>query len=560
MNTIHKRRIPIWIIELLLASMLIIACNGSGDDDDGQQQGSSIFPPAVFIADKDVNGIDELFVAFQDGAEIIKLSDPLVAGGNVVAFKISPDGIYVAYVADQDTAGLFELYVVPVDKSGNETAVKVSVSVEGIGIKEICQGSGDYVFAWASDSSRIAYIADAADLVVGFFELFSSTPDGKEKNLISDLVDTNSDVQDFEWAPNSTLIAYVADQRSPGLYELYVSPNDSNTPNFRISGPINGVGIKEISFGEFAFAWAPDSTRIAYIADQDRSDKFELYTALPNGSDNILVSGPLLDERDVDAFAWAPDSSRIVYRANQDFLNALELYTVFPDSALSSQRVTSGFDRGQNVRQFGWSPTAINLEQRIAFIADKNIQGRFQLWTTSPNDSNNVLVSSVGVAGGEVKAFAWSPDGLQLAFLGDTRSDEVFELFTTRRALPEINPVSFPNSGAGDVDVRDFAWAPNGSRIAYRADRRTDDTIELYTNLPNGDMLSNALISDNLLPGGKVQEFKWAPDSSGVGYIADQDTITVEELFASQPDGGNNSLLSGTLVSGGDVLSFDWVP
>ena len=57
-----------------------------------------------------------------------------------------------------------------------------------------------------------------------------------------------------------------------------------------------------------------------------------------------------------------------------------------------------------------------------------------------------------------------------------------------------------------------------------------------------------------------MQEFKWASDNSGLGYIADQDTDTVDELFASQPNGGNNTLLSGTLVSGGDVFSFDWVP
>lgn len=52
----------------------------------------------------------------------------------------------------------------------------------------------------------------------------------------------------------------------------------------------------------------------------------------------------------------------------------------------------------------------------------------------------------------------------------------------------------------------------------------------------------------------------WAPDSSGIGYIADQDTNDVSELYASQPDDSENTKLSGTLVSGGDVVSFDWVP
>jgi hypothetical protein len=63
-----------------------------------------------------------------------------------------------------------------------------------------------------------------------------------------------------------------------------------------------------------------------------------------------------------------------------------------------------------------------------------------------------------------------------------------------------------------------------------------------------------------MVPGGDVQDFKWASDSSGVGYRADQDVDNVIELFASQPNGNENTKLSGTLVNGGDVLSFDWVP
>jgi hypothetical protein len=60
--------------------------------------------------------------------------------------------------------------------------------------------------------------------------------------------------------------------------------------------------------------------------------------------------------------------------------------------------------------------------------------------------------------------------------------------------------------------------------------------------------------------GGDVGTFKWAPDSSGVGYIADQNTNNLDELFASQPNGSDKTNLSGQLVNGGDVVSFEWVP
>ncbi|MEJ2165075.1 MAG: hypothetical protein P8X90_06065, partial [Desulfobacterales bacterium] len=311
------------------------------------------FPPVVFTADKDTDGVVELYASFNDGTEIIKLSGTMVLGGDVVDFKVSPDGIYVAYVADQDTDGVFELYAVPVDKTPAETAVKISGSIPigGSGIKEVATGTGDYFFAWAPDSSR--------------------------------------------------------------------------------------------------------SSRVAYIADQRFADVFELFTNLPDGSDNVRVSGDLVAGGDVDAFVWSPQSDRIVYRADQSINDALELYTAFP-SYLGSQRITSGFDPGENTRQFGWSPTIINLEQRIAFIADKDIPGLFQLYTTSPNNSNNVLVSSVTPAGGNVNEFAWSPNGELLAYRGETRTVGIDELFTTRRTLPDIKPLSFLIPIGGDV--LDFAW------------------------------------------------------------------------------------------------------
>ncbi len=436
MNTTQKYKISLLMIALPLVSILIMACDGSVDDGgaSGRRLGPSIFPPAVFIADKDVDGVDELYAAFSDGTEIIKLSEPLVARGNVAAFRISPDGFYVAYVADQDTAGLFELYVVPVDKTSGETAVKVSGPMAGNGILQL--PSGEYLFRWAPDSSRVAYVADQNTLRE--FELFTSTPDGTENDIISDLPDplTNpdSDVRNFEWAPNSTLIAYVADQDTDEVLELYVSPFDKNTPNFKISGmALDDGGIKELEplpSGEYAFAWAPDSSRLAFLADQliDGIDEFELYTNLPQGTNILRVSGPQGNSSQVDDFAWAPNSRQIAYRANQNLITAIDLFTALPGVSSSFQQISSGLAPGQKVTAFKWSPDST----RIALISDRAFTGFFRLFTTSPNNSNNVLVSGGLAATSDVTVFKWAPDSLRIAYVAILIGD-VFELNTTSR-------------------------------------------------------------------------------------------------------------------------------
>jgi hypothetical protein len=105
-----------------------------------------------------------------------------------------------------------------------------------------------------------------------------------------------------------------------------------------------------------------------------------------------------------------------------------------------------------------------------------------------------------------------------------------------------------------------FEWSPDSARVAYRANQRTADAIELFTSTPDGQ--ENDRVSGDLSSGGNVGEFIWAPDDSGIGYIADQENDEVFELFASTPNGDETANLSGSFAEDedGDVLFFEWVP
>jgi Tol biopolymer transport system component len=499
-----------------------------------------------------------LFASFNDGAEIIQLSDELVEGGNVVEFKISPDGIYVAYVADQDENNLFELYVVPVDKATDEAAVKVSVPLAGRGIRETAPGSGRYFFDWALDSSRVAYIADAAEVppspeIVNFFALFSSTPDGETKDVVSDLLRTNSDVQDFDWEPDSNLIAYVADQDRDDKFELYVARSDGAVPSRRVSGvPMAGNGVREIlaGSGQYAFGWAPDSSRLGYIADQDIPGKFELFTSTPNGGSNAKVSKLPAGPRNVATFKWAPNSQRIAYTANQNIADAIDLFATLPVVGTTPVILSSGMKPGGEVADFKWAPDS----SRIAFIVDKSGAAIFELWSVQPVNSNDVLISGSLATTSDVTIFKWAPNSSRIAYIVDAVNFELFTTEPTRLSSTRIRDTR----ATADSDVFDFDWSPNSSRVAYTADFIVSTVSELFSS--TFDNRETDRVSGSLTAGGDVGKFKWAFDNSGVGYIADQDTEDVDELYASRPNGNDNTLLSGDLVRGGDVLEFDWVP
>jgi len=162
------------------------------------------------------------------------------------------------------------------------------------------------------------------------------------------------------------------------------------------------------------------------------------------------------------------------------------------------------------------------------------------------------------VLGGDVFNFQWEPKSNLIAYNADGVTNDVIELFTTT-APPfflSIIKVSGNMTGSGLED--NFQWAPDSSRIAYLADQDQVNVIELFTSTPNGSI--NDRSSGDLVLGGDVSEFEWEPGSQGIAYIADQDTFGINELYVSTPSGSKNAKISGSLVPGGSVFQFEWVP
>ena len=71
-----------------------------------------------YSGDAEVDGRYELFKAPIAGGPSIRLDAPLVPGGYVGTFLVTPDGQRAVYSADQETDDFFELYAAPLAGSG----------------------------------------------------------------------------------------------------------------------------------------------------------------------------------------------------------------------------------------------------------------------------------------------------------------------------------------------------------------------------------------------------------------------------------------------------------
>ncbi|MFW6256020.1 MAG: TolB family protein [Candidatus Sumerlaeota bacterium] len=73
----------------------------------------------VYLADQNTNGRDELFVVDLDGDSTpVRVNPALDADENVLNYAFSPDGQYIVYHADQDIDNVWELYYAPARGGG----------------------------------------------------------------------------------------------------------------------------------------------------------------------------------------------------------------------------------------------------------------------------------------------------------------------------------------------------------------------------------------------------------------------------------------------------------
>jgi Tol biopolymer transport system component len=257
----------------------------------------------------------------------VKLNDPLVDGGSVASHRISADSTRVVYLAEQDTAGLVELYSVPLTGGA---AVKLN--------DPLVAGGNVGPFSISPDSTQVTYVADEDADDVTELELYSVPLIGGAAVRLHDRSTDGGDVLvlrsgiDRSWlgpriTSDSRRVVYMAGEYpegdTDGMFELYSVPLTGGTP-IKLNDPLApGHGI-------WTFRVSPDSDLVVYLSGQVDEGALELYSVPVRGGAVFKLNGALVDGGFVGSNEISPDSSRVVYKAIQDQVQApfglFELY------------------------------------------------------------------------------------------------------------------------------------------------------------------------------------------------------------------------------------------
>ena len=340
----------------------------------------------------------------------------------------------------------------------------------------------------------------------------------------------------------------------------------------------DGGDAKVIDSGGYLdqnWRWSPTGKQLAYLAAHtcNCAEEMELYIAASSGNSS-KITNELTAARTVDAFQWASDGSAIAWSALDPDSGERELF-ISPaiGSGTSATSVSTKLATPDITKEsFQWSPYCGEQHlppfggetcdaNEIAYVADNNSTGRFELFVAPVNGYPSWRVSGDLIPEGNVTAFEWAAGGVRIAYTATRRFPAIPELFVTDHAGGIdylITPPGSGNTRSGRAEA--FRWAPDGVRIAYLFSQgmASDAPAELRTALWNGN--DDISITGDLPAHGNVRNFTWSADGSYLAYTVDIRSPSATHLFISAADGSTNEHISDFMVDGASVDRFLWSP
>jgi len=541
---------------------------------------------AVYIADGDTDGVQELYRSDLKSGQVLKLNGPIVAGGRVESYLLDSKGRNAVYYADQDTLGVHELYRT-VLKTGERLKLSGTLSTtlsaghykvdpqsryvvyrseqETSGVVELYRSDlntgeqlklnpplvagGDVFTGFTMDPKKGHYVYYRADQDTdGILELYrADLKKGGVLKLNGPIV-PGGNVVGYTVGPKGNYVVYRADQETDQVFELYGS-NVKTGASMKLSPPL--------APGDIVYMDAvvdPKGRYAIYFVQRSSPPRIELYRSDLVSGARVKLNGDLVAGGTVvvPTLLVNPKGRYVVYVADQDTQGVKELYR---SDLITGQSLKLS---GPMVSNGDVDPFGLVLDPKgryVVYRADQNADNVFELFRSHLKTGQSLRLSAPFVHGGDVLPGRFSVDAKSryAVFVGDENINGVNELFRSKLKTGEVKRLNSPLPSGAGTGFFNYVLDPKGRYAVYQMDQDTQGLYELYRSdlktaevvKLNGPLVTNGAIFGPLLtvdPKGRYDV-----------YVADEDTDGVLEIYRSKLSNGAQKKLNDPFVAGGDI-------
>lgn len=535
----------------------------------------------LFLADLDGDWLDDLAVVLIDGSAPPRALDATATGGSVRAFQVSPDGVHAVYHADQDEPERFELYSVRID--GTAPPVRLNGTLVAGG--DVVESAQSGAIVLSRDGALALYGADQE--TDGLVELFVVPVDGSTsaRKLPLPLV-AGGDVTAFEFDATAARVVYTADQEEDERYELFSIATDGSQPPRKLNAALapggdlgwHGQLGPEQGFPHGGgFMLSPDGLRVVYGADQEEDGRSELYSVpveassapvklnLPSDERIYLSSvspdsgwviyssgpagmagrelssapidgsaparrlnGPLMTGGSVSWSLCTRDSSSVVYTADQDTDQVIELYGVPIDGSAPAVKLNAPLPPGGRLNGDVNFPGFFPVEGGVVYEADQEVRGRIEIYFVPA--AGGVAPRRV-VSGPAFLHYPPASSATRILFQDGNGGLNSIDLAPGSKSVAHdsLVPRVVGDVGAFDLDA-------SGERVVYQAQEERDAGVPQIDSVRTRERLERVELG---IPGASsLPSARLIPDGSRVVFTARFGTTGPRhELYSARTDG-----------------------